>query len=101
MDSDQMHFSLFNVDSHHQTLVIHIWHYTYCSIELKIQQTLAHDIQKHWTAVLALLSLISMISPLEIEPATPECRAETLPLTTSSHHTSNTKPTSHGNCEAS
>ena len=37
--------------------------------------------------------------PLEIEPATRECRAETLPMSPQSTlYTSDTKLTSHGNC---
>ena len=40
-------------------------------------------------------------SPLEIEPATTECRAEKLPMShLSISHTSDTKSTSHGNIVA-
>ena len=44
----------------------------------------ACDIQKHWTAVSTLLSLIGSVyhdfPPLEIEPVTTECKAKTLLL---------------------
>ena len=57
----------------------------------KIRQTIARDIRKHWTAILTLLGLISSVipwsPPLEIKPATRECRAETLPLSTYPHRT--------------
>ena len=43
------------------------------------------------THVSTLLGLISSVyrdlPPMEIKPATTECRAKTLPLTTNSHHT--------------
>ena len=44
-------------------------------------------------------AVYTMISPLEIKPATTECRAKILPQSLQSTlHTSNAKSTSHDNC---
>ena len=76
-------------------------------IELPWRKNLASTaqyIQNYLIAVWTLLGLISSVyyfPPLEIEPATTECRAKTLPPSCrSTLHTSDAKLTSHGKCMA-
>ena len=46
-------------------------------------------------------AVYAVISPLEIEPSTTKCRAETLPLSSQyTSHTNDATSTSHGNCAA-
>ena len=65
--------------------------------------TMTRKSGEHRTAVSTLLGLISSVIPwspsLDIEPATSECKTETVPLSHwSTSHTSDVKSTSHGNC---
>ena len=58
-----------------------------------------HDIRKHWTAVSTLLGLISSVYHgvhhwRSNQIAEPKLRQQPI------SHTSNAKPTSHGNCAA-
>ena len=93
-----------NENLNRQTKVFLLKH-KFCELnyhDQKIRQTLACDIRKHWTAVSTLLGhhqqCISWSLPLEIEPVTTECRAETLPQSQQfTLQTSDTKLTSHGN----